>query len=81
MTPLSSKHAARRAQTANHKKRALRLLGPIRGVQRAIKDAEHMADCSCHMCGNPRKHFKTVTLAEERAVQATKAAIADLEAE
>lgn len=25
--------------------------------------------CSCHMCGNPRKHFKDVTVQERRLFQ------------
>ena len=31
---------------------------------RDYKDAEHLASCSCHMCGNPRKHWKQTTLKE-----------------
>ena len=27
----------------------------------------HNCGCSCHMCGNPRKHFNETTLQERRA--------------
>ena len=29
--------------------------------------ANHLKGCSCHMCGNPRKHWKQKTLQEIRA--------------
>lgn len=29
--------------------------------------ADHLAQCSCPMCGNPRRHFGEVTRAERRA--------------
>lgn len=29
--------------------------------------AVHGADCSCFMCGNPRKHWKEKTLQEKKA--------------
>lgn len=29
------------------------------------KFANHLAVCSCHGCGNPRKHFKEVTRKEK----------------
>lgn len=28
--------------------------------------AENRHPCSCHMCGNPRKHFKKKTIQERR---------------
>lgn len=28
---------------------------------------DHLAACSCLLCGNPRKHWKTLTLQERRA--------------
>lgn len=28
--------------------------------------AENRHPCSCHMCGNPRKHFKQKTIQEKR---------------
>lgn len=32
----------------------------------AAKRRNHLAECSCHMCGNPRKHFNEKTLQERR---------------
>lgn len=29
----------------------------------------HGSMCSCHACGNPRKHFNEKTLAEKRVIQ------------
>jgi hypothetical protein len=28
--------------------------------------ANHLKVCSCHMCGNPRKHWKEKTIQEKR---------------
>lgn len=33
------------------------------------KRAEHMAKCSCWMCGNPRRHFGEVTMKEKKEKQ------------
>ena len=30
------------------------------------KMAENRKPCSCHMCGNPRKHWKELTIQEKR---------------
>ena len=30
--------------------------------------AENRKPCSCHMCGNPRKHWKELTIQEKRAI-------------
>ncbi len=58
----SSKRAERRHHAARMKRKAKRLL-PHRDAR---KIADHMADCSCHMCGNPRRHWNEVTLQEKR---------------
>ena len=29
--------------------------------------AEHLASCSCPACGNPRRHWGEITMAERRA--------------
>jgi hypothetical protein len=39
--------------------------------------ANHLHACSCYMCGNPRKHWKTKTLQEIKADQAQMAQLAD----
>lgn len=31
---------------------------------RAVRMHKHMAQCSCATCGNPRKHFKELTMQE-----------------
>lgn len=33
------------------------------------KMAETRKPCSCHMCGNPRKHWKDKTMQEKKALQ------------
>lgn len=35
----------------------------------AEKMANHLADCSCYMCGNPRRYWGEVTIQERRAPQ------------
>ena len=52
-----SNRAARRQHARRMKHRALE-------YDRDPKDSEHLATCSCHMCGNPRKHWKQKTLKE-----------------
>lgn len=37
-----------------------------------IKIADHLAACSCVLCGNPRKWFKQKTLLELKADEAFK---------
>lgn len=34
--------------------------------QRAIKQADYIAVCSCDMCGNPRRHFGKLSMQERR---------------
>lgn len=35
-------------------------------VDRARRKANHMKDCSCFMCGNPRKFFNETTVQEKK---------------
>ncbi len=35
---------------------------------RAVKHADYLAVCSCHQCGNPRRHFGTRTMQEAKAM-------------
>ena len=35
--------------------------------ERVKRNYNHMCSCSCHLCGNPRKHFKIQTTQERRA--------------
>lgn len=36
----------------------------------AIRLADHLKNCSCDLCGNPRRHWKLPTLQERRAALA-----------
>jgi len=44
-----------------------------RGLDRSVvlewakRSANHLASCSCAVCGNPRRHFKELTMAEKRS--------------
>lgn len=38
-------------------------------IIRTIKHANHLKMCSCHMCGNPRKHYKDFTFQEIKFFQ------------
>lgn len=56
--------AERRAALVKKKKRARKLYPH----DPKAKLANHLAHCSCHMCGNPRKHFPgSKTLQEMKA--------------
>ena len=55
------KRAQRRHHLARMKAKAIKAFPD---QQNAIKLANHMAKCSCHMCGNPRKHYKQRTRKE-----------------
>jgi hypothetical protein len=35
----------------------------------ARKHADNLAKCSCHMCGNPRKHWNEPTIQEKKISQ------------
>lgn len=58
-----TKRARRRRDLARMKAKALRVR-PYRGATLAIKQAEHLAACSCWMCGNPRRFTGERTLQE-----------------
>ena len=49
----------RRIEARRRKQRAERL-------GRSIKHADHLASCSCLMCGNPRKWMKEKTIQEQK---------------
>ncbi len=61
-----------RANRRHHKfrvrdkaKRVLKwVMGDLYDETDAAKRADHMAGCSCFMCGNPRKHFNEPSRAE-----------------
>lgn len=36
-------------------------------LQRAKQFRDHMKDCSCPMCGNPRKWWNEITIQEKKA--------------
>lgn len=67
--------ASRRAQQKRIKNKAYKkfkeshyswMLDDEALVDRARRKANHMADCSCFMCGNPRKHFNETTIHEQK---------------
>jgi hypothetical protein len=41
-------------------------------IKRAVKHCNHIAICSCAMCGNPRKWFGRRTLSEIKHISANK---------
>lgn len=47
------------------KAKALRI-GKRMGVPSYVINADHLAECSCYMCGNPRKWFGDKTIQERR---------------
>jgi len=56
--------ALRRKHAERMKRRARKLYA---GTKCPEKFAEHLAVCSCNMCGNPRKHpWHEVTLQERK---------------
>jgi hypothetical protein len=34
--------------------------------QWAARHADNLTVCSCHMCGNPRKHYDEITMQEKK---------------
>lgn len=68
-----SKRAERRAHNQRIVERAKRLFqGPLRGrnLEYAHRVADNITNCSCWMCGNPRRHLKERTLAERKLAPA-----------
>ena len=59
----SSKRALRRHQKARAKAKARR----VYPHDRQAKSADHLAVCSCWMCGNPRKWYGEPTMQERKA--------------
>lgn len=64
----------RRFQERKHKKHAQNILKNIFLDKEAANDAKQIGifshspvGCSCMMCGNPRKHFKEISIAEKKA--------------
>lgn len=62
--PSKDKKRARRRVNNRRMKAVAEALG------RDPKYADHLATCSCHMCGNPRKLWKQRTMQELRADEA-----------
>lgn len=71
--------AFRRFQEIKKKKWVKRVISHWRPLDEStigfIAHTPH--SCSCHMCGNPRKHWKAKTLQEIKADQAQMAQLAD----
>lgn len=65
--------AERRAQTERIKAKFYRKqkLNPYWGTSKASAGiyANHGCSCSCHMCGNPRRHRGELTMQERRISQ------------
>lgn len=61
--PGSHKRGLRRAALAR-KKRKARIIYPH---DHKARSANHLAACSCHMCGNPRRHWNKDTMQERCA--------------
>lgn len=67
----NKKRALRRQHKQNKKNKALKVAKEtwhLAVPEYVIKDVDHMASCSCWVCGNPRKYFKKLTLQEKRAI-------------
>lgn len=59
------KRSLRRHHLQRMKKKAKKVYW-FNEPEKAITLADHLASCSCHMCGNPRKFFKEKTLQEKK---------------
>jgi hypothetical protein len=57
--------AKRRAELVKQKRRARKLFP---WCENPAKYADHLASCSCWMCGNPRKYFGLKTIQELKAL-------------
>lgn len=71
---MDTKRAYRRSRKAAMKAKA-RKLYPDSGEPGRY--ADHLAKCSCWMCGNPRRYRMGGTLAEHRAAIKARDALAD----
>ena len=67
-----SKRALRRHHKARMKQRARKVAKIWGGVplNHLDKHADHLAMCSCEMCGNPRRHHGERTIQELRWLSA-----------
>ncbi|NDV50176.1 hypothetical protein [Salipiger sp. PrR003] len=54
------KHSRRRFDNARMKRRAR----AVRPWDTQATNADHLAECPCHMCGNPRRHWGQLTMPE-----------------
>lgn len=67
------------------KRKALRLAkidAKVMGIQQDahyLKNCDNLANCSCAMCGNPRKWFNRKTLREELAEENYKEQMQELD--
>lgn len=64
-TPIESKiqNKVKRSLRRKHKERKKKYSEAIYGTP---KLGDHMKNCSCILCGNPRKYFKEKTIQEKR---------------
>lgn len=56
-----------RADRRHHDERMKMKARRLYPHDKKAKLSDHLAQCSCHMCGNPRKYFGEPTMQERRA--------------
>lgn len=69
--PSKNRRRALRRHLRMRAKRKARRIAKWMGLQqeRIEKNADHLKNCSCFICGNPRKYLKEPTIQEKRAFQ------------
>jgi hypothetical protein len=70
-----AKRERRRRDLARMKAKAMRLFPSL---DDATRIADHLAVCSCWMCGNPRRYFGALSIQERRAPLPNKVSASDL---
>lgn len=69
--PSKDRRRARRRHLRMRAKRKARKIAKWMGLHqdRIEKNADHLKNCSCCICGNPRKYLNQPTFQERRAYQ------------
>ncbi len=68
----------KRGWRRHHQERKKRKAKTVYGHdERSVKLANNMKNCSCSMCGNPRRVFGELTLQEEKAIDSFVQGLAD----
>lgn len=68
-----------RAQRRSDKERMKKKARKLFPHDKDAKLADHLASCSCHMCGNARKHYGHKTMQEVRSDLALKIDMENME--